>query len=67
MNFDSMIASLLGMFAMANDAQINTIVDDAADKLTAAVKNSETAIDDAAARVLADKLERLAARVKASL
>lgn len=67
MNFDTMVAQLLGMFAMANDTQINTFVDAAADKVLDAVDNSETQIDNTAAKVLAEKLERFAARVRNGL
>lgn len=67
MNFDTMVAQLLGMFALANDNQINSVVDSAADGVLAAVKDSTTQIDDTAAKVLAEKLERFAARVKAGI
>lgn len=67
MNFDSMVASLIGMFALANDDQINTVVDNAADKVLSAVSDTKTQVDNVAARVLAEKLERFSARIRAGL
>lgn len=67
MNFDTMVAQLLGMFALANDVQINTIVDNAATKVVSAVDDTTTQIDDTIALVLAEKLERFAAGIRTGL
>jgi hypothetical protein len=67
MNLDAILVMLIGTAASANDTRINELVDGAADKLIALVKDSETKVDDVTAKIIADKAERFAARIKAGV
>jgi predicted DNA-binding ArsR family transcriptional regulator len=66
-NFEQIALMVLSTVITASQATIDQKVDEAADKIIAAVKDSETKLDDTAAKAGMAALERLAARVKAGL
>lgn len=65
--FDTMAVQVIGFLYAANKSQVEHLVDDAAKKIVAAVYDSDTKIDDAAATALAECLERLSAKVREGL
>lgn len=65
--FEMVAVPLIGMIVSQNQAQIDHLIDDAANKAVAAVNDSATQIDDVAVKALATALERFAARVRAGV
>lgn len=66
-NFDSIATHAVAMAVSLGQDQIDKAVDDAATKIVAAVKNTDSKIDDTVALAVAAALERLAAGVKAGV
>lgn len=66
-NLEAILLSALGIVMASEQVDIDHVIDNAADKIVAAVKSSETAIDDFAAKQFAAALARLSERVSAGL
>lgn len=64
---ETFLLPALGAVVTMNQANINAIADSAAEKVVAAVRDSETKFDDFAATELARVFERIAAKVRADL
>lgn len=64
---EAFVLPLLGAAVSLKQADLDALCDSVGQKIAIAVKDSDTALDDFAANILAGALERVAAKVRADL
>jgi hypothetical protein len=67
MNFESVFLAALPLVLTATDSAQNDAVDSAADKIIAAVHDSETQIDDVLVKAAVAKLRRMFDRIETQI
>lgn len=66
-NIEAFILPVIGLVLTANQATIDATADSISGRIVDAVKNSETKLDDVAAKEVARVLARIAANVEAGI